>query len=220
MHAGIGYMADEYIENGEWGDFETAYEISVDTFREKIIDGAIWDNTTTCQNEAEKQLKIQLSSFEVEVRPIITPRYCEEPFRCMIGSEIEFTGTTDMYTADGCLDDWKGGSRSRPYQAQLGGYATLGMSNKKFGMPQKCRQWFFPRTSLKKGYPGANKIEYDVKFCIKSAAYTLKQIITDVNKFIETQDCWSFPANPMSQICSDKYCPAWGTTFCKSGRIE
>jgi hypothetical protein len=34
-------------------------------------------------------------------------------------------------------------------------------------------------------------------------------------QFNATGDVNCFMANQMSMMCSDKYCPAWGTKFCE-----
>jgi hypothetical protein len=37
----------------------------------------------------------------------------------------------------------------------------------------------------------------------------------DPGRYLLPGDPWAFPANPGSKLCSAKWCPAWGTTFCR-----
>ena len=49
---------------------------------------------------------------------------------------------------------------------------------------------------------------------------TVRKIVQDVKLFRETQDPWSFVANPNSFLCSDKFCPAFGSKFCGAWRVK
>ncbi|CAO3439801.1 hypothetical protein [Azospirillum argentinense] len=37
---------------------------------------------------------------------------------------------------------------------------------------------------------------------------------------IEPGDPWAFAANPSSKLCSDRFCPAWGTAFCREHQTD
>ena len=58
-----------------------------------------------------------------------------------------------------------------------------------------------------------------------AASNILRHIAGDLETFrngdpvrrILPGDPWAFQANPSSILCSPKYCPAFGTTFCHEG---
>jgi hypothetical protein len=214
LHAGVKLQAETFISSGSWGSIDDAIESGIDRYHQDIKDGVLFDNNTVSSNEAEKQIITQVKSFVYEVTPHIHPIQSERKYYSMIDKEFEFTGSPDLIDSASIIDDIKGGAKSRPYHGQFGGYALLRRAN---GEPETtgCRVWHMPRVSTKKNYPGATLHEYDVKLCILSASYTVKQIKNNVNSFLTTKSSWAFPANPLSMMCSDKYCTAYGTDFCE-----
>lgn len=217
LHAGVKQQADTFISSGSWGSIDDAIEVGINKYHRDIIDGVDFDNNTVNSNEAEKQIVTQVKSFVYEVTPHIKPIESERKFYSVADKDFEFTGSTDLIDEAGIIDDIKGGARCRPYHAQLGGYALLRRAND-LTETSGCRLWHMPRVSTKKSYPGATRIDYDVKLCILSASYTINQIKSNVRSFLKTKSSWAFPANPLSMMCSDKYCPAWGTDFCEFNR--
>jgi len=215
-HKGSIKLVDDIINNGIPGDLNDAIDMSIIDFRERISEGAVWDSITVNQNEAEHQIRILVGSFLREVAPKLKPTHTERPHRANIDTGFQLTGHTDIESTDNSIDDLKYGARMRPYFQQLGGYSLLKKTVDKT-QPPVLRLYHLPRVSLKKSYPGASVHEYDVAECEQSAWWTLKHIISHVKKFQATGEPWCFPANPMSMMCSDKYCPAWGTEFCKMG---
>jgi hypothetical protein len=219
LHMGVKTMADHYISTGTWASIDDAIESGIQKYHTDIKDGVMYDNNTVSNNEAEQQIITAVKSFVYEVTPLIKPRICERQYYSVADQEFEFTGSADLIDQTDFVDDIKGGARSRPYHAQLGGYALLKKANGD-GETKGCRVWHMPRISTKKSYPGAQLHEYDVKLCILSASYTIKQIKSNVKSFLYTKSSWAFPANPLSMMCSDKYCPAWGTEFCEFNRKD
>lgn len=218
LHAGVKQQADTFISSGQWGSIDDAIDSGIDRYHQDIKDGVIFDNNTVSSNEAEKQIITQVKSFVYEVTPHIKPVKCERKYISVTeDKEFEFTGSADLIDTDDIIDDIKGGARSRPYHAQFGGYALLRRAERE-GETKGCRVWHMPRVSTKKSYPGAQMHVYDVKLCILSASYTINQIKSNVKSFLKTKSSWAFPANPLSMMCSDKYCPAWGTEFCEFNR--
>jgi hypothetical protein len=54
--------------------------------------------------------------------------------------------------------------------------------------------------------------------CENVAMSLIRKLERDYKEFLETGDPNTFLANPASMLCSEKYCPAWGTGFCQFGR--
>jgi hypothetical protein len=217
VHAAAGYAARSFIDTGKWADIKTSLECSMQKYKTECEYQVDYDNTTRSATDSEKQLKTLVNSLYIEVLPKVTPKYSELKLAAQITTEIQFTGSFDFYNTDLLLDDLKCGSRDRSYHSQLGGYGLLAMSNG-FDRPAGYRIWHLPRTAISKSYSGAQLTIYDADTCTNSAMYALRQIEKDVNRFVKTGNCWEFPANPMSQMCSEKYCSAYGTDFCSLGK--
>ncbi|MEI6283433.1 MAG: hypothetical protein WCP82_12085, partial [Alphaproteobacteria bacterium] len=56
---------------------------------------------------------------------------------------------------------------------------------------------------------------YPVASCEQAARTVLNRIDIAVQAFKRAGDAWSFIPNPSSMLCADRFCPAWGTDFCK-----
>lgn len=71
---------------------------------------------------------------------------------------------------------------------------------------------------LKQKPPTVHKTSYDVGAIKEFANNTAHRFSANIDRFLATGDPNSFNANPKSNICNPKYCPAYGTDYCKVGR--
>jgi hypothetical protein len=215
VHAAADHIMQEKIKTDVLGDIVNAIEIGVEGFKKEISDGVVWDTTTENQNSAEKQIIRLLGSFYSEVAPLIKPKSTEINYRAAIADGFELTGRIDLEDLDESVHDWKTGSILKPYHGQMGTYSLLKKSVSL--IPKELVIHYLPRVSIKKNYPGAQRIPYDRALCERAAWSILQIIIRDIKNFQRTQNPWSFAANPMSMLCSEKFCPAYKTQFCEMG---
>lgn len=202
-----------------------AIDAGIEKFRDSAATGAIYDETTSSRNDAEKQVQRVGTDFIHTVLPQVAPNIIECKDRenalvqraALIGNDVMITMHPDLETVDNTIEDWKFGKLFPYCIPQLGGY-SLGKQSNGSAKPDKLRMWHLPRVSLKKTYPGAQVYKYDVALCEKAAFAAILLIVSQVRKFQQSNNAWAFPANPMSMLCSDKYCPAWGTNFCEVGK--
>lgn len=194
-------------------------EIAIETFRNETAQGVIFDEITPAKNDGEAQIRDLFQSFRFEVAPAIDPEFVETRRKAQRGDELLLTGQADVETRTNEIADWKFGSRFPIAQAQLGGYSVLRRSA---GAPRAAllATWHLPRTKRGRSYPGAKVRRYSVDYCEKTAFATMARIQKDFANFMTAKDPFCFPANPMSVLCSDKFCPAWGTSFCQAARYE
>ena len=196
--------------------FNTCKEIGIQKFRDEIADGVIYDGTTSSTRDAERQIDILTRSFLTEVLPMVKPLGTEIQRRAQLNDSFELSGRLDCEEQSG-IYDWKYGSKLSIYDSQQGGYSLLRQS---IGLtkPDFLRVYHMPRTSVKKQYPGARQINISVNSAERAAYAVTHHIMRDIRNWWASRDPWSFTANPMSMLCSDKYCEAWGTSFCEFGR--
>ena len=71
------------------------------------------------------------------------------------------------------------------------------------------------RTGVSKPPASAEVVEYDQEAARRYAIATVRNIKRVVSEFREKGDPDVIPANPMSELCARKWCPAHGTSFCK-----
>ena len=183
------------------------------SFREEIANGVEWDATTPRLATAEKQIASLIRAYLLRLKDV-EPVLIEQDFKATVPNcdGWELTGRLDLYTADKVIDDLKTGALPRPYIYQLGGYALLMDAN---GYEVRgVGTTFVKRVGITKPQPEPVPAPYDLDTALKCAWAAIQEIRRDVEAFAETGNPYTLRANPMSMMCSQKYCPAWGTAFC------
>lgn len=199
------------METGTPGTLDAGMEKGLASFREEIAPGAEWDATTPNSMAAEEQIKRLASAYLPRV-PSVTPEAVELSLEVDSGGWA-VTGHIDLLTAEGRVEDLKTGSIRRPYQAQLGAYSLLARSN---GYEVKeLGTLFIPRVRPKVPQPMPEWQAYPRGVSEAAAFSTIENIKRDMTAFLADGDPYHLPANPMSLVCSPRYCPAFGTSFCR-----
>lgn len=211
VHTAAQYLLQHKLNNFELGNEKHAVEIAVERFTEETAPGAEWDDTTPNPNTAHFQIKRLVGAF-ADFAQRVTPKAVELELRADAGDGFELTGHVDLLTMEGVVRDLKTGALHRPYQSQLGGYSLLARSSGE-QVRAVAIDWI-ARAPKTKPQPPVQTESYPIESCEQAAFATVNRIKQDVIKFRSTGDPWAFPANPMTMMCSARYCPAHGTPFC------
>lgn len=182
-------------------------------FAEEIAPGAEWDDTTPNRQAADAQISSLTAAYLTAAEDFAAPVLVEELLRGGAGDGWELTGTLDLLDADGRVDDLKTGALSRPYFQQVGGYVLLAKANghgvREVGIT------FIKRVKTGKPQPPAVRTTFDLDVATRSAWAVIEDVRRSIERFAGNGDPYELRANPMSLMCSERYCPAWGTEFCK-----
>lgn len=216
LHGAAGYIVNSIIHDGNKGKLEDATEQGIMSLKEALEEGAEYDNTTPNNNHAEKQIITLSRSYYHEVAPRLNLNNpsIEQNIKAKLDEDTIISGTPDL-ADEKQIRDLKTG-RESSYHAQVGGYSLLRKSNNK-PRPDELSIDFCPRVPIKKPYPGAYTIQYDVTFSEEFAFNIIRIIKRDIDNFLRTGDPWAFPPNPKSMLCGEKYCKAYKTNFCRLG---
>lgn len=210
------HAAAAEILKREWSTGGTALDHAVETasieFNAEVSKGVIWDDTTPNSQAAKKQIESLTQAF-ISASLNSAPVLIEERFSAKLSEDWEISGQIDTFENYGHLDDLKTGALARPYIQQLGGYAMLLETNGH--RVSSIGTTFIKRVPAKRDQPAAIKTRFDLTVAKKSAWVAILEIQRVVGLFLESGDPYSIAANPMSMMCSDKYCPAHSTEFCK-----
>lgn len=228
VHSAIADMLMAKKEGLQSNLTSDIYDRAMNGFRDEIETGAVWDNTTPNHDAAEKQIMRLTKTYQTYMLPQVDPLLIEQELRADAGDDFEITGHVDLVTTDGLVRDHKTGALQRPYQAQLGGYSLLVRSQNTGFVPhiRGIAKDFLQRVSLKKAQPEPQTTFYDVEISEYAAWSCIDHIKRDVTEFRRRVNDGDKPPedaflpNNMSLMCSKKYCPAWGTNFCKLGRKD
>ncbi len=225
VHAAAGYTLTEKRSTGELGNEREAIDRAEAEFLERAQYGVIWDEATDSRPTAQKQLARMTRVYRRDVATEIDPTLIEERLEADIGDGWVLSGQMDSFAGnpDDVIDDLKTGTRQRDNGVQYALYAVLlrGYSFEVRGI----RERYIARVPLRKEQPPARTSSVDLNAAIIDAWEIVEDIKRSTELFRERLDnpghrppIAAFRANPASQLCSAKWCPAWGTATCSRGR--
>lgn len=233
IHKGIAELLKAKQATGEFVASEVALaaERAISSFQDETKEGVIWDKTTPHSETAYIQIRSLLYSF-VPLLDRLQPTHIELPLSKTISPlgeqaavKIELTGTLDVRDTLKVIHDHKTGHSMPSPQAQLGGYIALCRLNdievdgavfnyaKREGI-RKCQT----------GLEAPLQVRLDPEECLNAFWAICKQMQRDYEDYLMSVDSgnpdpWTFLPNPMSQMCTPKYCSAHtDSNWCTMGK--
>lgn len=209
---------------GTLGNEADVIEQGLVRMRERISqEGAQWDEATDSLNTAEKQLRRMAKVYRRDVAPHINPVLVEERLEAEIADGFILSGQMDAVAGDphNVLRDLKTGTRQRANALQYGAYALLldahGYS------PVAIYEDYIKRVPIKHEQPPAAAKPIEKATAAAHAIECIEDLTKATNEFDRRiADAngrapeMAFRANPASSLCSDRFCPAWGTRWCRA----
>jgi hypothetical protein len=219
VHKAAEYTLTRKMADGELGSDAEAIDAAMATFEERLKDGVMWDATTPAKNTGEKQIIRMAGMYRSRLAPNINPQAVEEIAQAVYRN-ILVSGTKDVFCREpNNLRDLKTGRQQTSNVAQYGAYSMLQRTHGH--EVDAIAEDYIPRVAIKKPQPVPETTYFDLVVCEQQAAETLNDIANSIAEFerrVKSGDAppeGAFRANPMSMLCSDRYCPAWGTDFCR-----
>lgn len=203
---------------------EAALEKCQPKLEKEIKKGILWDKTTPHEQTAFAQLRAMARALlpvldlteplliEKELQQLVNPLADEDPEAL----PVLLTGHVDCFDKFSILVDHKTGARSPKPFAQIGGYlALLAYEGHE---PRGAKINFIKRLGIKSvDQTTCRTIVLPMDVCMDAAWTAIREIQRHTMRWLRTGEPSSFPANPMSQRCTPKYCPAYDTGYCKLG---
>jgi hypothetical protein len=221
MHAGIGFILEEKMKSGELGNKTESEHKAIDSLKECVIDGVMWDDVTPNTNDAQLQVVRMVNVYRYSLAQTIEPVAVERRLEVTVGDGFILSGQSDLQTLEpGKIRDHKSGKLHRMHHGQIGSYSLLARTaHPELPIKELCVD-FIPRVTMKKSQPLPITDDYDQRVAENAAHSTLQQIMQTTIDFRrrlagDEPPEHAFLANPSSMLCSEKYCPAWGTSFCR-----
>ena len=230
VHKAAEVTLGEKARAGTLPPISIAQDAAADELRYQLGQGEIeYDGPrgmTHTSREAERQTLAMTESYHRVVAPQIEPLIVEERLEAEIDGLV-LSGQPDVVAREPhAVRDLKTGARPPrgTFDAQVGGYSLLARSN---GLDiDAARIDFVQRVLPARPQPDPITDEVLIERAETAAANILKHIAQDLGTFrhgdpvrrISPGDPWAFQANPSSNLCSARWCPAFGTEFCREGR--
>ena len=226
VHKAAAYTLTEKLEDRGLGDDNDAEDLAIDSFNTQIGGGVMWDDTTKIKGDGHRQIQRMVRSYRKKVAPTINPVSVEERLKANLVEGMEVSGQRDVLGREPhAIIDLKTGKSPRANSAQYGGYAMLHHTHEPDNRVERITEHHLPRVGANKDQPEPITIQYDVQASEWLARDLLDDIVRSVDEFKQRVTAFSgkppegaFRANPYSMLCSEKFCPAWGTDFCRVHR--
>ena len=209
------YFASKIYQT-EYNEKNSLDEV-INTLQDNIKNGILWDDTTSNIDTAIYQIKRMATAYIESVGKHIIPIETEIRLEVdyndwIISGQIDLVAQHEQGGIH--LHDLKTGTTYRSHHAQLGAYSLLYRSVNTDAYVKSATIDYVERLPKSRAQKEPIITNYDVALCERVAEATIDRIIENFNKFEATGNINSFPENPMSMLCNEKYCPAFNTDFC------
>lgn len=224
-HASAAHMLRGKRDTGRPAPFHEAEELGMVELDRALEEAGevMWDKTAANRNDAQRQVRRLSMKYLEQVVPGASPVLVEERLVAEVEPGFIVSGQLDSlgtYAPDHGLDDTKTGTEPRGAVSQQGCYSLLLRTPR----PEFPDGWkvsrlgihWLPRRSLNVVQPDVVRGTIDQNAAENLAQDAITSAIDAVKKFRVDQDPSAFRANPGSMLCSDRFCPAWGTAFCRA----
>lgn len=225
VHGGVAEGFREKKETGLLAPADRALEASMAAYDDAVErQGVTWDEITGNRNDAQHAIGRMLMSYRETLADQIIPMTIEERLETAYAPGFIISGQADLtgLVADGAgLRDTKTGRIRRNNLTQYGCYV---LQHRAYDVTvYSFTEDFVQRVGRRKEQPPPISTEISLAAATREAWAVLQDIERAWNEFMrrlndDTGD-WpegAFPANPNSMLCSEKFCPAYRTKFCRA----
>lgn len=209
-HAAAASILEEKMKSGELGNASEAEDRAIEAFAKETHGGCTWDDFTPSAAIAKQQIARLARVYRALVAPKLQPLAVEMRLELKTTRGNTVSGQIDVTTLS--VRDLKTGRLQRQNIAQYGAYSML--MRGKGGHVSSCVEDYIKRVPLKQDQPPPTETRYPIELAERVAANTIRRIEQDYELFMVNGDNTAFLANPNSMLCSEKFCPAFGTDFC------
>lgn len=227
--------AVELAEKAKTGELPPV-TVALDAGRDQLVDDlksgeVTFDGPrgkTHTPREAGAQVAMMTHAHHTFIAPAVHPIIVEERLEAEVEPGLILSGQPDQVAREpNAIRDLKTGVRAPgSFAAQLGGYSLLARSH---GLDiDHASIDFLQRVDPKHPQPAPVSKRAAVAQAETAATNILRHIAADLETFrrgdvergLLPGDPWAFEPNPASILCSEKWCPAYGTEFCHEGRAD
>jgi hypothetical protein len=222
VHRAAEVILREKAESGSLPPSTVAADCAAETLLDGLRQGVEFDRVTANQVEGEVTAVGMARAYHRVVAPEVEPIIVEERLEAEVAPGLILSGQPDVVAREPHrVRDLKTSIRDGGSHApQIGGYSLLARSH---GLDiAEAAVDSIKRVAIGKPQPDPISKAVAVAQAETAASNILRHIAGDLETFrngdparrILPGDPWSFQANPNSNLCSAKYCPAHGTEFC------
>ncbi|MCL1826436.1 MAG: PD-(D/E)XK nuclease family protein [Candidatus Cloacimonetes bacterium] len=199
-------------------EFQNPIDEVMSNLQDNIKEGVETDDTTPNIDVAKMQIERMAKAYIEGIGKFIEPVAVELNVSAEINDEWQVTGHIDLVCQGKTgvyIRDLKTGAVVRSHHAQLGAYSLLYRSEYPDIKVEGIAIDFVKRIPKTRSQETPKTTEYDVHLSEQTAYATINRIIRNFADFQkDTKNVNAFAENPMSLLCSERFCPAFSTAFC------
>lgn len=211
-------MPADAIEDAGIGAFRARRDEEAETAVEIVMDG-----DSPSMDDAETQIRRMARQYRLDVLQESEPVAVESRITATFVEGVTLSGQADLLHLDGrerhVVRDLKTGRRrlkATQHAAQIGSYSLLFRS---MGYDTGAGQIdYLPRAALKKPQSEVEKMPLDIYAAEQIAHAVLTDMGTKLLAFAADGNPSRFIPNPASNLCSSRFCRAFGTPACPATR--
>ena len=220
VHAANNAALAEKVKTGALAPADACDDAAVEALHTGLreAEAVTFDDDSPSMHAAEATVLRQVAMYRSAVAERIDPEAVEMRVEAETPErDIAISGQPDVLCRDGTLRDTKTGRR-RVNAAQYGTYSRLLRSN---GRPVLAIvEDHLERVHPSRPQPPLEQIPVDLDTAEAMSAAALARIIADLRAWSRLGTPEVFPANPLSNLCSPKFCRAWGSRWCSAWRLK
>lgn len=225
VHRAAAVVLDEKARSGTLPPESVATDCATEDLKEAVAQGVMFDGQrgpTHNRDEALRQAAGMARVYHRIIAPTVEPIIVEERLEAEVSPGLVLSGQPDVVAREpGQVRDLKSGARQGNHNPQLGAYSLLARSHGNDIATAAID--FIQRVPVTKPQPDPVSRPVPVEIAETAAINIIRHIAEDIRVFREGDrtrrllpgDPWSFQANPGSLLCSQRWCSAWGTEFCR-----
>ena len=225
VHAAVAYTLERKRESGDLGGSDEAEGRAEAALVEGLQEGAIWDDATPSLNTAKTQAQRMVRSYRRHIAPFVQPLLVEERLVADVGDGWHLSGQADTLAGGegNRVRDLKTQRALSNHSLQMGGYGVILQAH---GLDVSGAVIdFIPRVRVSAEQPPPESHEIPLRYAVAEAWDTIDAVKAAVAEFQRRaadpsgrDPAGAFRANPTSSLCGEKWCPAFGTDFCRITR--
>lgn len=236
VHKSASVILTEKAKSGTLPPASVAEDCAADEVKEHIARGMDFDESngmTRNSNEAVAQVTRMARLYRNRIGPKVEPIMIETRLEAEVRPGLILSGQPDTVAQEpNQVRDLKTGVRLGAYAAQIGGYSLLARTPRPEypeGLPiETAAIDFIKRVRPNKDQPEPVEQRVPVALAEQLAEQIIGRIDETLTLFrqgnpergIRPGDPRAFMTNPGSQLCSRKYCSAYGSNFCDAWRAK
>lgn len=217
-HTAVAHDLTHKMEHGAFGSVDEAVDLGINEMELRIAEeGVMWDEVSPNLSDAQKQVRRLARTYREQIGERITPAAVERRLNAAITPALTLSGQQDVVVAEpSTLRDLKTGKMASSNWGQYGAYSMLLRAHGVY--VDRIVEDFVKRSPLRSPQDAVREIEYDIVACEQQTERVIGAIQDDLARWDETGEREAFLPNPSSSLCTDRFCPAWGTSFCPMGK--